>query len=94
MMDLASDVSVHIDELVLEGVDVSRREFPFLQAALEAELSRLLAANGLAPSLLQRKRVPTLQGSALACRGGLGNRPLRLRRHRLKANPSNPLNLC
>ena len=41
-------ISVHVERLVLEGLPVSVSERPLLQAAIEAELTRLLRNGGLA----------------------------------------------
>jgi hypothetical protein len=40
------NLTVHIERLVLDGVAVAPADRPLLQAALEAELGRLLAAGG------------------------------------------------
>jgi hypothetical protein len=45
------NINVHIERLVLDGMEVSHRERPVLQKAAEAELARLLALGGLAPGL-------------------------------------------
>jgi hypothetical protein len=52
------NISVHIERLILDGVPVSHGQRPLLQAAVEAELTRLLAAYGLAPGLLPGRAVP------------------------------------
>jgi len=41
-------VQLHIERLVLEGLPVSRVQGPMVQAAMEAELTRLLSVEGLA----------------------------------------------
>lgn len=46
------DIKVHIERLTLDGAAIPHHQFPLLQAAFEAELGRLLAANGLSPGLL------------------------------------------
>ena len=51
---------LHIESLSLVGVDVPRSQRPQLQAALEAELSRLFRAHGLPQSLRQGGRIPKL----------------------------------
>jgi hypothetical protein len=38
------NISVHIERLVLDGLFVSHGQRPLLQAAVEAELTRLLTA--------------------------------------------------
>ena len=53
------NVNLHIDRLVLEGIDLDHAQRQILQAALEAELGRLigeggvgaLAAGGAVPSV-------------------------------------------
>jgi hypothetical protein len=42
------NVSLHIERLVLEGLPVEAADAPALQAAVEAELTRLLAEQGIA----------------------------------------------
>jgi hypothetical protein len=37
------NVNLHIERLVLAGIDVDHAQWPFLQAAMEAELGRLIA---------------------------------------------------
>jgi hypothetical protein len=41
------NVNLHIERLVLEGIDVEPTQRPALQAALEAELGRLIAEGGV-----------------------------------------------
>lgn len=45
------NINLHIERLVLDGVPVTRSQGPLLQAAVEAELARLLAIDGLSPDL-------------------------------------------
>jgi len=45
------NVNLHIERLVLEGIAVEPAHRPALQAALQAELGRLLAQGGVSPSL-------------------------------------------
>jgi hypothetical protein len=45
------NISIHIEQLVLDGIPVTPDGRPLLQAAAEAELSRLLAGQGLASHL-------------------------------------------
>jgi hypothetical protein len=47
------NIVVHIERLVLDGVPVAQSERAKLRAALEAELTRLLAIRGLTPALLE-----------------------------------------
>lgn len=41
------NVDLHIERLILEGIDLDPAHRPVLQAALEAELGRLIAAGGV-----------------------------------------------
>lgn len=45
------NINLHIDRLVLEGISLSPAEQPLLQAAMEAELTRLLMSGGLRDAL-------------------------------------------
>ena len=45
------NINVHIERLVLDGLPVVRHQAPFVQAAVEAELARLLVTKGLTPDL-------------------------------------------
>ncbi|HEX2832557.1 MAG TPA: hypothetical protein VHW00_06060 [Thermoanaerobaculia bacterium] len=42
------NVCLHIDRLVLDGIDLSSADRPRLQLAIEQELARLIGARGLA----------------------------------------------
>jgi hypothetical protein len=44
-------INVHIERLILDGLSVSDAQSPIISAALETELTRLLAAGGLERSL-------------------------------------------
>lgn len=45
------NINLHIERLVLEGVDIAPGQRHLLQAGVEAELARLLSGGGLASSL-------------------------------------------
>lgn len=60
-------IQVHIERLVLDGLPVDRRSAPLVQAAVEAELSRLVAENGFSSW--------ASSGGALA---SLGTAPIRV----------------
>lgn len=53
------NVRLHIDRLVLEGVNVGAPE-------IEAELARLLADGGLHPALMHGGAVPSLRAPEIA----------------------------
>jgi len=48
-----ADIHLHIERMNLEGIDMPITQHGELQAALTAELTRLLAEGGLSPSLAQ-----------------------------------------
>jgi hypothetical protein len=43
------NINLHIERLVLDGLSVSPADRPRLQAAIEAELGRLLSTGGVKP---------------------------------------------
>ena len=45
------NMRLHIERLVLEGIDLESAQRPVLQAALETELGRLLAEGDVSPDL-------------------------------------------
>lgn len=55
------NVNLHIEELVLDGIELSPHQRSHLDAALRTELTRLIAAEGISPSLQMggwRDRLP------------------------------------
>ena len=58
-------VVVHIERLVLEGLDLSPRQRLQLGAALSAELSRLIEAGGLHGELRAGLAMPRLDAGTL-----------------------------
>ena len=65
-----TDIVLHIDRLVLDGVALARGDSRVLHAAVEAELSRLLAAGVVAPALLQGGAVPRVTAPSIALSAG------------------------
>ncbi len=63
-------ISVHIEQLILEGLPVTRSQGSLVQAAVEAELARLLAAHGLAASLQMGGALPSLRVEAVQLQAG------------------------
>lgn len=45
------NINLHIERLVLDGISLSPGERPLLQAAVETELTRLLASSGISDTL-------------------------------------------
>lgn len=62
-------VRIHIDRLVLDGLDVSHASHVAFGGAVERELARRIAAGGLAPSLLGGIAVPSLATSPINAAG-------------------------
>jgi hypothetical protein len=54
------NINVSIERLILDGLPLTHSQRPLLQAAVEAELARLLAAGGLATTLQAGGAVPTI----------------------------------
>jgi hypothetical protein len=59
------NIKVHIERLVLDGVNITSDQSHLLQASVEAELSRLLTAGGLSPSLAQGTAVPSISADGI-----------------------------
>jgi hypothetical protein len=59
------NVNVHIERLILDGLSIPHRQRPHLQATVEVELARLLAADGLAPGLLAGGALPGIPAGAV-----------------------------
>lgn len=45
------NINLHIERLVLDGLDIAPEQRPVLQAAVEKELTHLLASGGVSDSL-------------------------------------------
>lgn len=59
-------INVQIDRLVVDGMDLDRRQRPLMQKAFERELSRLLGQDGLSSELasgiaLRSLNAPSIQ---------------------------------
>jgi len=59
-------VRLHIDRLVLDGVNVRAADRPRLQAAIESELARLIATGGISPELADGVAVPSVRAPQIA----------------------------
>jgi hypothetical protein len=59
------NISIQIERLILDGVPLAHSQRRLLQAAVEAELARLVAEGGLAPTLLAGGATPHVLGGAL-----------------------------
>jgi hypothetical protein len=63
-------IDLHIDRLILEGLPAAELEEPKLRAAIQAELIRLLKAQGLSNELKRGVAVPGIKGGTVDRRGG------------------------
>lgn len=61
-----TDIVLHIDRLVLDGIPLAHGDSRVLGAAVEAELSRLLATGTITPALLRGEAVPRLVAPSVA----------------------------
>jgi hypothetical protein len=59
------EIQLHIERLILEGLPVTRAQGALVQAAVEAELTRLLAERGLSQALQSGGAVPSLRARAI-----------------------------
>jgi len=60
-----TNVDLRIEQLVLDGIDLPAHGAPLVQAAVEAELARLLAADGLGTAWRAGGAVPRLSGGTI-----------------------------
>lgn len=58
------NIHFHIEKLILDGLPVEQRHGPLLQAAVEAELTRLLAEMGLDSGLHSAGALQSLPASS------------------------------
>ncbi len=75
-------IKVHIERLVLEGLPITRSQGPQVQAAVEAELSRLMSEGGLAPELASGGAVPSVRANSI---NSIGRSPTQIGRQIAKA---------
>ena len=64
------NIKLHIERLVLDGLPITRSQGPLVQAAVEAELARLLAEGSLAPELASGGAVPSVRADGINSVGG------------------------
>ncbi|MBD2773378.1 hypothetical protein [Iningainema tapete] len=57
------NINIHIEKLILHDLPIPHSQRPLLQAAVEAELARLVTNDGLATSLLAGGAVPKILAS-------------------------------
>ncbi len=67
------NVRLHIERLILDGFDLPPLSRGELRAALEQELTHLIAAGGLAPALAQGAALPALGAPQISMPQGGGD---------------------
>lgn len=70
------NIELHIERIVLDGLQVAPRDRAHLQAAVEAELTRLLATGGLRSELLSGGAMRSLGAGEIHVTNNMG--PLHL----------------
>ena len=76
------NINLHIDRLILDGVNIRPGQRHLLQASMEAELGRLLSKGGISPGLANGGAMPAIsaKGFQLDASNGSGNNPAQLGR--------------
>ena len=64
------NINLHIERLILDGVDIAPGQRHLLQGAVEAELTRLLTTGGLSPDLVGGVAVPRISAGNMQLRAG------------------------
>ncbi len=64
------DIHLHIDQLILDGLPIDRAQAPIVQAAVEAELSRLLTVHGFSAGWQSSGAVPSLNARGIQLAAG------------------------
>lgn len=59
------NINVNIERLILDSVSIPHAQRPLLQAAVEAELGRLLATGGLGAEFLSGGAVPKIKAGSM-----------------------------
>jgi len=59
------NINLHIERLIVDGVPLAHGQGPLVKAAVEAELTRLLAANGLNGDFLSGGAVPSAKAAGI-----------------------------
>lgn len=75
----AMKIKLHIERMVLDGLAVDRTQGGRVRAAVEQELTRLLASGGVAPELKSGGAVPAVRAGKLKVESR--SRPADLGRH-------------
>ena len=70
MQDARPNIHLYIERLILDGLPIERAQGPHVQAAVEAELSRLLTEHGLGATSGAGSAVPSVSASAIQIASG------------------------
>ena len=71
------NINLHIERLVLDGINIAPGQRHLLQAGVEAELTRMLMNGGLSPAVTQGNVLPRLSTSGIQM---TGNNPAQIGR--------------
>jgi hypothetical protein len=64
------NIELHIERLVIDGLDIASGNGPRIMEAVESGLARLLAAKGIAPELTGGVAVPSLRAGSIRLESG------------------------
>jgi len=64
------NINVHIERLILDGLPMTRSQGTLVQAALETEVARLVATNGLDPELAAGGALPSVKADGIQLTNG------------------------
>ena len=67
-----SIVTLHIERLIVDGIDIASGQRHLLIAAVETELGRLLSEGGVAPQLTNGGALARIVSPAIQLKGGDG----------------------
>jgi hypothetical protein len=70
------NIKVQIEQLILEGLPVTRAQGPAVLQSAETELARLFSTHGLAPSLRTGGATPEVPAGTLPLAAGTHPQPL------------------
>lgn len=59
------NLKLHIDRIVFDGFSLPHSQRPIVQAAIEAELTRLFTADGLPPNVFAGGAIPHLAAAPI-----------------------------
>ncbi|SFN33360.1 hypothetical protein SAMN05216386_0529 [Nitrosospira briensis] len=64
-MNKAMNINLHIDRLILDGINIPHSQRHLLQASVEGELTRLLTEGGVAQRSVSGTALPHVQASGM-----------------------------